>query len=144
MKIRTDYVTNSSSSSYVISYSSIPEFDAETVEKYPCVQVLRPLIEAIMFCEDDYGDTTAGETVTTIEELDNFLISERGWGEYNTIEKLIEECDIGEGEYEAYTDEINAGHSLLFKSVGYSDTSLVGLLKELEKCDAGIKILFGD
>ena len=143
MKIRRDFVTNSSSSSYVISYNSIPEFDSETISKYPCVKVLVPLIEAIMYAESDY-DTSAGDVVTSVEELNNYLVDRYGWKDRNTIEKLIEDEDVSDFEYTKYIEEINSGHSLLFKEIGYSDGALVDLFKLLDQADAGIKILFGD
>lgn len=143
MKIRRDFVTDSSSSSYVISYNSIPEFDSETVSRYPCVKVLVPLIEAIMRSESDY-DTSAGDIVTTVEELNNYLVDRYGWKDRNTIEKLIEDEDVSDFEYTKYVEEINAGQSLLFKEIGYSDGALVNLFKLLDQADAGIKILFSE
>lgn len=45
MKIRTSFVTNSSSSSYVIAYRSLPDFDEETLTKYPFLKTYGQLVE---------------------------------------------------------------------------------------------------
>lgn len=143
MKMRRDFVTNSSSSSYVILYNSIPEFDSETISKYPCVKILEPLIKALVECESDY-DTDAGEWVTNIDELNNYLLSKYGWSKCNTIEKLIEDEEISEEYYTTCIKELDSGYSLIFKDIGYSDEALVRMYKMLDQADAGIKILFGD
>ena len=53
MKIRNDYVTNSSSSSYVIAYKSLPEIDEETLKRYPFLKNYGKLIETVLFTEGD-------------------------------------------------------------------------------------------
>ena len=67
MKIRSDFVTNSSSSSYVIAYKGL---DAN----HP--SILNKMIEIVLFSDGGY-ETTRGEKVRTIDELDSYVDNDR-------------------------------------------------------------------
>ena len=73
MKIRSDFVTNSSSSSYVIAYKGLDT-------NHQSIKSLNKMIEIVLFSDGGY-ETTRGEKVTTIDELDSYMVDTYGYSD---------------------------------------------------------------
>lgn len=130
MKIRIDYVTNSSSSSYVIAYKSLPEIDEETLKKYSFLKNYGKLIETVLFTEGD-NDTTAGTVSRTKEEYDDNFISEYGWRDNTTVESILKDDDYLVDMYNRAIEYLEKGFNILDKRVDYNDTYCQNMIREL-------------
>ena len=140
MKIRSDYVTNSSRSSYVIAYKTLPEIDEETLTKYPFLKNYGKLIETVLFAEGD-NDTTAGVVSRTKEEYDKNFVSEYGWKKDSIVESILEDDDYLTDMYNRAVEYLEKGFNILDKRVDYNDTYCSNMIKELAEDKENFVIL---
>ena len=143
MKIRNDYVTNSSSSSYVIAYKSLPEIDEETLKRYPFLKNYGSLIETVLFTEGD-NDTTAGTVSRTKEEYDDNFISEYGWRDNATVKSILKDDDYLVDMYNKAIEYLEKGFNILDKRVDYNDTYCQNMIRELAEDKDNFVILEDD
>lgn len=143
MKIRSDYVTNSSSSSYVIAYKTLPEIDEETLAKYPFLKNYRKLIEKALFTDDDY-DTTVGTVSRTKEEYDDYFVSEYSWKNHVSLEEILKDDTYLVEIYNAAIEYLGKGFNILSKNIGYDNNYCINMIEQLAEDKENFIILYGE
>ena len=130
MKIRSDFVTNSSSSSFVIAYRNLPEFDNDTITKYPFLKNYGRLIEKALFAEGN-NDTTSGRVFKSKEEWNEYIVENWGWKSATTVEDILAEESGLVDMYNKAVELFEKGFYILDKSVDYDDEYCSSMLKAL-------------
>ena len=142
MKIRSTFVTNSSSSSFVIAYKDFPEIDEDTLKKYPLLKNYKKLIEKVLFAEDNL-DTTEGEVCRTKEDLDEYILDNYGWRN-STLEEIFEGEDYLTNLYNDALKYLEDGFNILCKQVGYENTYFYDMIESLAENEENFVILEGE
>lgn len=115
MKLRTDFVTNSSSSSFVIAYRE---------NSNPLHNALVRLIIA----SDSHYDTNTADVITNKKELNKKYLSWFGYGKTDTILDMLKRDSDVRDEYNQCVDYLEKGYKIICKSIGYGDETLQDLI----------------
>lgn len=115
MKLRTDFVTNSSSSSFVIAYR---END----------NPLHNTLVRLIISSDSHYDTDVADVIANRKGLNKKFLSWFGCGQTDTIiDMLKRDSDVRE-EYNQCVDYLEKGYKIICKSIGYGDGTLQDLI----------------
>lgn len=130
MKIRTDFVTNSSSSSFILAYKKVPDkhiaIDDKYIETYQ--DRVKELILRVEGCE-----TSLATVVKNKKDLEKYFIEMYGYDGEN-LEQVLED-DYYKSQYDFVLDYLNKGYVIMYKSIDYNDSEGYDLVDDLADGD---------
>lgn len=125
MKIRNDFVTNSSSSSYIIAYKDVHNDSESTIDKLNN-------ISKVLLDNTDHYETGCAEYFNSIEEVEAYL-KDRYYDDFK-LEDALETWGGGQ----RYTREeleqmIKDGYVIAIKEVSYHDELVRDMIDLLDE-----------
>lgn len=130
MKIRTDFVTNSSSSSFIVAYKAPNNVDEDIIKRYPIIKHYQKLIDFIINSNSNY-DTDIGILFETKEQWDKYILENYSWGDKKTIDDILADYKYLKKTNDDVVKYLSNGYAVFRKDVGYSDDSLSELIDNL-------------
>lgn len=131
MKTRGFYVTNSSSSSFIIAYKNLASLTNATKNEQKYLNILMNILEEkLQSVNEDWYDTDEGTIFNSSAEataywVERFVYSDMTLEEY--LEKYPEQKEI----YDNIIKNLNNGYKVIIKEVGNCDNDFREFIKEL-------------
>ena len=144
LKIRLDFVTNSSSSSYIVAFKNKYDFDEETLQKYPFLKDYcgeKDKIISYLLHTNDY-ETELKYEINDKEDLDNFCKEYYCWSGENFEDWL--KTEEARDHYLLMKKYLDKGYSILNFYVSYHDGYLNEEIERLTHLKDGNVILLED
>ena len=130
MKIRCDFVTNSSSSCYIIAYKDF-KLDQATLKKYPILTNFSKLFNEVVYGTEGSIDTSSSMVVSTQKELADLIL--RAYGNIDdTFEDVCNRDDYAVDVYNSALRAIKDGYKVVGKYVGFDDSIRATILNFLQ------------
>ena len=144
LKIRLDFVTNSSSSSYIVAFKNKYDFDEETLKKYPFLKDYRGEKDKIIsyLLHPNNYETELNYEINNKEDLDDFCKEYYCWNGMK-----FENWLKTEGAQEYYSQMksyLDKGYSILNFDVSYHDGYLNEEIDRLIHLKDGNTIILED
>lgn len=111
MKLRTDFVTNSSSSSFVIAYKE-PEDELHAL-----------VLDVFLDTANDCGSTPA-DRVSDLQSLESMILRWYSWMGKQTVEEIVEDDPEAARIYLKARKALSDGFTVAYKSISYYDETL--------------------
>ena len=113
MKIRSDFVTNSSSSSYIIAYRNISDIKTDDVKVQKLIDVYNHLVK-VLFTGDEC------DVIRTVDELNEYYLSIYSYGD-TTLDEFLRDNDWISSRYYNHKRLMEDGYQITNISIEYSD-----------------------
>jgi len=132
MKYRSDLVTNSSSSSFVIAYRDSQPFDDETMKKYPVLKHVGNVVQLLLDMTSVWSETQAADIIEDEKDLEYYIVDNFGCVDWS-IDVTICNDEYAKKLYEKCKEYLGKGYKIAIKDIAYGDEMLSDTIEKFAK-----------